>query len=215
MKINKFLKKIGFSSLMIAAALTLAACSDHDDVVKLENNSTIVAFGDSLTYGHGALSDDDTYPSQLEKITGYTVINAGVNGDTAHAGVKRIRKVVQEHNPELVLVSLGGNDMLRKQDKELEANLSAIVEYLISRNIQVVLIAEPQPSIAFLVNSLNDAEVYQTVAKKYNIPLIENVFSKYLSEYKYKSDTIHLNSEGYELVAEDVAKELKSFGFID
>lgn len=215
MKINKFLQKIGFHSLLITAVLTLAACSDHDDVIKLENNSTIVAFGDSLTYGYGALSRDDTYPSQLEKITGYTVINAGVNGDTAHAGVKRIRKVVQEHNPELVLVSLGGNDMLRKQDKELEANLSAIVEYLISRNIQVVLVAEPQPSIAFLVNSLNDAEVYQIVAKKYNIPLIENVFSKYLSEYKYKSDTIHLNSEGYELVAEDVAKELKSFGFID
>lgn len=215
MKINKFLKKIGFGSLMITAALTLAACSDHNDVIKLQNNSKIIAFGDSLTYGHGALSDDDTYPSQLEKITGYTVINAGVNGDTAHAGVKRIGKVVQEHNPELVLVSLGGNDMLRKQDKDLEANLSAIIEYLISRNIQVVLIAEPQPSIAFLVNSLNDAEVYQTVAKKYDIPLIENVFSKYLSEYKYKSDTIHLNSEGYELVAEDVAKELKSFGFID
>jgi acyl-CoA hydrolase len=215
MKINKFLHKIGFHSLVITAALTLAACSDHDDVIKLENNSTIVAFGDSLTYGHGALSNDDTYPSHLEKITGYTVINAGVNGDTAQAGVKRIRKVVQEHNPELVLVSLGGNDMLRKQDKELEANLSAIVEYLISRNIQVVLIAEPQPSIAFLVSSLNDAEVYQIVANKYNIPLIENVFSKYLSDYKYKSDTIHLNSDGYELVAEDVAKELKSFGLID
>lgn len=215
MKINKVLQTIGFHSLLITAALTLAACSDHDDVVKLENNSTIVAFGDSLTYGHGALSSDDTYPSQLEKITGYTVINAGINGDTAQAGVKRIRAVVQEHNPDLVIVSLGGNDMLRKQDKELEANLSAIVEYLISRNIQVVLIAEPQPSVAFLVNSLNDAEVYQTVANKHNIPLIENVFSKYLSEYKYKSDTIHLNSDGYALVAEDVAKELKSFGLID
>lgn len=215
MKINKFLKKIGFHSLMIVAAFTLSACSDHDAVIKLTNNSTIVAFGDSLTYGYGALSSDDTYPSQLEKITGYTVINEGVNGDTAHAGVKRIRAVVQEHNPDLVILSLGGNDMLRKQDKELEENLSKMVEYLLSRNIQVVLLAEPQPSIAFLVSSLSDAEVYQTVARKHNIPLIENVFSKYLSEYKYKSDTIHLNSDGYELVAEDVAKELKSFGFID
>lgn len=52
---------------MITAALTLAACSDHNDVIKLQNNSKIIAFGDSLTYGHGALSDDDTYPSQLEK----------------------------------------------------------------------------------------------------------------------------------------------------
>lgn len=215
MKINKFLKKIGFHSLMIVAAFTLSACSDHDDVIKLTNNSTIVAFGDSLTYGYGALSSVDTYPSQLEKITGYTVINEGVNGDTAYAGVKRIRAVVQEHNPDLVILSLGGNDMLRKQDKELEENLSKMVEYLLSRNIQVVLLAEPQPSIAFLVSSLSDAEVYQTVARKHNIPLIENVFSKYLSEYKYKSDTIHLNSDGYELVAEDVAKELKSFGFID
>lgn len=105
--------------------------------------------------------------------------------------------------------------MLRKQDKDLEHNLSAIIEYLLSRNIQVVLLAEPQPSIAFLVNSLSDAAVYQKVANKHKIPLIENVFSRYLSEYKYKSDTIHLNSDGYELVAEDVAKELKSIGLID
>lgn len=214
MKTNKFLKKIGVT-LLTVGILSLSACSDHDSVIKLNNDSKIVAFGDSLTYGYGSLSEDSTYPSKLEKITGYTVINEGVNGDTAHAGVNRIKKVVQEHNPELVLVSLGGNDMLRKQDKELEANLSAIVEYLIARNIQVVLIAEPQPSIAFLVNSLNDAEVYEIVATKYKVPLIENVFSKYLSEYKYKSDTIHLNSEGYELVAEDVAKQLKSFGYID
>jgi acyl-CoA thioesterase-1 len=215
MKINKFLKKIGFHSLLITTAFALASCSNHDDVIKLKNDATIVAFGDSLTYGYGAASSDDTYPNKLEKIIGYSVINEGINGDTAQAGVKRIRSVVQEHNPDLVIVSLGGNDMLRKQDKNLEENLSKIVDYLISRNIQVVLLAEPQPSMAFLVSSLNDAEVYQKVANKYNIPLIENVFSKYLADYKYKSDTIHLNSKGYEMVAEDVAQELKSFGYID
>lgn len=214
MKFNKFLKK-GTQAILFSSLLALGACSDHDDVVKLQNDSKIVAFGDSLTYGYGATNEDDAYPNKLEKISGYTVINAGLNGDTAHAGVKRIRKVVQEHNPDLVIVSLGGNDMLRKQDKELESNLSAIVEYLLSRNIQVVLLAEPQPSMAFLVNSLSDAAVYQKVANKHKIPLIENVFSRYLSEYKYKSDTIHLNSSGYELVAEDVAKELKSIGLID
>lgn len=214
MKFNQFLKK-GTQTLLFSALLVLGACSDHDDVIKLQNDSKIVAFGDSLTYGYGATNEDDAYPSKLEKISGYTVINAGVNGDTAHAGVKRIIKVVQEHNPDLVIVSLGGNDMLRKQDKDLEHNLSAIIEYLLSRNIQVVLLAEPQPSIAFLVNSLSDAAVYQKVANKHKIPLIENVFSRYLSEYKYKSDTIHLNSDGYELVAEDVAKELKSIGLID
>lgn len=214
MKFNQFLKK-GTQTLLFSALLALGACSDHDAVIKLQNDSKIVAFGDSLTYGYGATNEDDAYPNKLEKISGYTVINAGVNGDTAHAGVKRIRKVVQEHNPDLVIVSLGGNDMLRKQDKDLEHNLSAIIEYLLSRNIQVVLLAEPQPSMAFLVNSLSDAAVYQKVANKHKIPLIENVFSRYLSEYKYKSDTIHLNSDGYELVAEDVAKELKSIGLID
>ena len=214
MKFNQSLKK-GTQTLLFSALLALGACSDHDAVIKLQNDSKIVAFGDSLTYGYGATNEDDAYPNKLEKISGYTVINAGVNGDTAHAGVKRIRKVVQEHNPDLVIVSLGGNDMLRKQDKDLEHNLSAIIEYLLSRNIQVVLLAEPQPSMAFLVNSLSDAAVYQKVANKHKIPLIENVFSRYLSEYKYKSDTIHLNSDGYELVAEDVAKELKSIGLID
>lgn len=215
MKTNKSIIKIGFQSLIIAITLSLSACSDHEDVVKLTDNAKIVAFGDSLTYGYGASSINDSYPSKLQSLIGYTVINEGFSGDTARNGVRRIVDVVEENDPDLVIVGLGGNDMLRKQDEHLEENLSKIVEYLMSRNIQVVILAEPQPSIAFLVKSLNDAEVYETVAKKYNVPLIENVYSKYLSDYKYKSDAIHLNSDGYALVAEDIADELRSIGLID
>lgn len=201
-------------ALLLTIFIALSGCSDDIEVNTLSRSSTIVAFGDSLTYGYGANTLEDSYPSKLEEITGYKVINAGLNGDTAHNGTERIISVVEESNPNLVILSLGGNDMLRKQDQKLAANLSKIIEYLKTRNIQVVILAEPQPSITLLSMGLSDADVYNELANKYDIPIIKEVFSKYLSQQKYKSDTIHLNSEGYQLVAEDVAKELKSIGLI-
>jgi acyl-CoA thioesterase-1 len=212
---NKLLKNLGFYMVVLSSTLILTSCSEQEDVIKLENDTTIVAFGDSLTYGYGVNTMDDSYPSKLQTIIGYTVINEGLNGDTARNGKSRIIHVVEEHDPDLVIVGIGGNDMLRRQDKNLENDLSEIVEYLIERHIQVVLLAEPQPTMAFLVNSLSDAAVYEKVASKYNIPLIENVYSKYLSDFKYKSDAIHLNALGYNLVAEDIADELRSLGLID
>lgn len=204
-----------FKYLILGLILLITACSEPIKVDKLDEGSIILAFGDSLTYGFGAGSIENSYPSKLQNITGYSVINAGLNGDTASNGRYRIVDVVEEYNPDLVIVGIGGNDMLRNQDKQLENNLSKIVEYLLEQKIDVVLLAEPQPSMTFMITSLSDAEVYKNVAKKYNIPVISDVYSNYLSDNKYKSDTIHLNSDGYELVAKDIAESLREFGYID
>jgi len=198
----------------IAIIIIITGCSKEMNIQPLSKSSVIVAFGDSLTYGYGAKYSSDSYPKQLESITGYTVINAGLNGDTAENGKNRIQSVIEEHAPDLVILSLGGNDMLRGQYKNLESNLSIIVKYLLKENIQVVLLAEPRPNINFMIAGLSDDSVYEKVAESYNIPLISGVFSKYLSNNQYKSDTIHLNTEGYGLVANDVADELKSIGII-
>lgn len=202
------MKKIIINILLVFALL---GCSEKKEPILLSD--TIVSFGDSLTFGYGA-QENEAYPYKLKEIIGYNVINAGVNGDTAQNGVKRIIEVVQEHNPKLVLLSLGGNDMLRQSSQNLENNLKEIVRFLKSKNIEVVLIAEPQPSIMGKTFGLSDAKVYKKVAKDENIILIEDVFSKYLSKEELKSDLIHLNAAGYEKVAQDVAKKLKDSGYI-
>jgi acyl-CoA thioesterase-1 len=190
----------------IFLSLLLIGCSQK--LEPITKNDTIVAFGDSLTYGYGATSEE-SYPSQLKQMTGYNVINAGLNGDTAANGVTRIVSVVEQHNPKVVILSLGGNDMLRRNSQNLKSDLKKIISFLKSKKIQVVLLAEPEPSIFALSAGLSDASIYEEVASEENIVVLENIYSKYLSKPEYKSDLIHLNAQGYKRVAEEVAMLLK------
>lgn len=208
-------RKILILSLFLSS-LMIIGCKNQ---INFENKTinkdeTIIAFGDSLTFGMGA-KPIESYPERLAEITGYHVVNAGLNGDTAKGALKRLHKEVEENNPALVILGLGGNDMLKKNDDELEENLILLVNYLKEKNIQVVLLATPKPDyLGGMVGYLTDAPVYKDVAIKTQTFLIQDVYSQYLSKNEYKSDLIHLNSKGYNLVAEKIAKELKDKQFI-
>ncbi len=208
---NKILK----ISLIVSTVLIIG-CGDKIKVntLPLSKEDIILSYGDSLTYGMGA-KKNESYPEQLQSITGYMVVNAGLNGDTAEGSLLRLKKELAENKPKLVILGLGGNDMLRGKDKQLEENLNLLIKEIKSSGAQVVLLGTPTPNILReMIGSLKDAEVYRKVAKEQQVALIDNVYSKYLSKNKYKSDQIHLNKEGYYLVAKDIAKELKDYGFI-
>lgn len=192
-------------TVLLASTLALSACGKTYDPIN--KTDTIVAFGDSLTFGYGA-SKNNSYPAILSQISGYSIINAGLNGDTAENGKDRIYEVVEQYNPRVVILSLGGNDMLRKQTQLLKNNLSFIIEYLQSKKIKVLLLAEPLPEMTLM--GVKDAKIYKEIAEKYNIYLLENKFSKYMANDEYKSDLIHLNALGYKSVAEDIYNQLKN-----
>ncbi len=201
--------------LTLPFVLLLTACSDDSLISEpLSKSEVILTFGDSLTYGYGAGSLENSYPSKLEDITGYSVINAGINGDTAKAAGNRIDDLINKHSPSLVLIGLGGNDMLRKNDKNLKEDLNSIINQFKSNNIKVVLLAMPKPQLNLMGQRLSDYELYNEIANENDVFLIENTFSKYLSNNSYKSDMIHLNAEGYGLVAKDIAEVLEEKGFI-
>jgi acyl-CoA thioesterase I len=106
----------------------------------------VVAYGDSLTAGYG-LKPAESFPAQLQtalRAKGYavTVHNAGVSGDTSTAGRARLAWVLGalKATPDLVILELGANDMLRGQPPETtKANLDAMLTELAKRNIPVVL----------------------------------------------------------------------------
>ncbi|MBW8307599.1 MAG: arylesterase, partial [Thiobacillus sp.] len=129
----------------LVAVLLLAACERASTLSKLNPHDVIVAFGDSLTHGTGAASDT-AYPAVLATLTGRAVINAGGPGDTTTTGLARLPEVLAEHQPRLVLLCLGGNDMLRKQpDAATENNLRLLVQTIRSSGAEVILIAVPEP----------------------------------------------------------------------
>ena len=106
----------------------------------------VLAFGDSLTAGYG-LKPNESFPAQLQAalIKGgipARVHNAGVSGDTSAAGRGRLAFVLAglKAKPDLVILELGANDMLRglKPD-QTRANLDAILTELGKRRIPVIL----------------------------------------------------------------------------
>ncbi len=206
------MKKIFF--VLIASLFVLTACGKKD-LLPISQEGKILAFGDSLTFGYGA-STADSYPVKLEELIDRKVINEGINGNTTEDGLRRIESVINEHNPSLIIIGLGGNDMLRKMPEDnIKQNLSMMIEIAKKENIQIVLLATPRPSGLGLVGFLEDAKFYEEVAKNNSVPLIQNVYSKWLSKNEYKSDPIHLNAKGYQQVAEDIADFLKSSGAIN
>lgn len=112
----------------------------------------ILAFGDSLFAGLG-VGKENSYPAQLETAlrndgVNARIVNAGVSGDTSAAGRQRLAFTLdtQKPAPDLVLLELGANDMLRALNpSETRANLEAMLDELAKRDIPVLLMGMRAP----------------------------------------------------------------------
>jgi len=120
----------------VSASLYATASAANDETV-------IVALGDSLTAGFGVVSND-SFPVRLEASlrgagVNARVVNAGVSGDTSAGGLARLDWVLADV-PDLVIVELGANDGLRGLDPaDMEANLDAILTRLAGKGVPAVL----------------------------------------------------------------------------
>jgi lysophospholipase L1-like esterase len=191
----------------LLALFLLAACDRAPTLPKLNSHDVIVAFGDSLTHGTGA-SADTAYPAVLASLTGLAVINAGVPGDTTASALQRLPAVLAEHRPRLVLLCLGGNDMLRKQpESATENNLRLLVQTIRASGANVVLIGVPAPKLFG-----GAPDFYGRVAGDMGLPLEQDIFNDVLKDNRLKSDPIHANAAGYRVVAERLAEFLRKAG---
>ena len=191
-------------------ALLLAACGGPDHrLPHLAKGDVVLAFGDSLTYGTGA-ETGQSYPAQLQQLIGRTVVNAGVPGETTAEGLVRLPEALDEYHPRLLLLCLGGNDMLRHQDLAQTAeNLRAMLRLARQDGIDVVLIGVPEPKLFS-----GPPSFYADIAKQFGVPYEGAAFNDVLKNPKMKSDTVHANGIGYREVAERLAELLKGAGAI-
>jgi len=196
-----------FLSIII---LIISGCGEKTSFLSpLSNNSVILAFGDSLTYGYN-VSKTESYPVVLETLTGLKVINAGVSGEVSKQGLKRLPEVLDDHDPQLMILCHGGNDLLRKMDmKDMESNLSSMIQLSLDRGIPVILIGVPKPGLF-----LSSFDIYEKIATSMGIIFIEDLISDILGDKSLKSDSIHPNKEGYYFMAEEIYKILMDNGAI-
>ena len=195
--------------LLAGLLLSFVACSSSPQLPALSPDAVILAFGDSLTYGSG-VSPDQAYPAVLSRLSGHEVVNAGVPGEVTEAGLQRLPGLLDEVQPELMILCHGGNDMLRKSSlAKAKSNIRAMVELARSRGVSVLLLAVPQPGVL-----MSAPDLYQEVADEMHIPLETDILPDILTRPALKSDRIHPNAQGYRMIAEAVYQQLLVTGAI-
>lgn len=170
------------------------------NIPPLDENSLILAFGDSLTYGTGS-GAGLSYPERLEELLGVTVINAGVPGEVSQEGRKRLGGLLEKHRPTVVIICHGGNDLIQGNSHgEIARNLEEMAKAVKRNAADVVIVGVPEPGLRLAVPAF-----YEQVAKKTGSLYEGKSLRRILSDPSLKSDLIHPNAAGYELLAEVLA----------
>lgn len=206
----KFLSKrrAALLACLLLAAL-LAGCGRGAQLASLSANDTVLAFGDSLTFGTGA-SPAESYPAKLQTTIGRKVINAGVPGEISADGLTRLPGALEEHQPRLLILCHGGNDFLRKQSESAAAaNVRAMIKLAKDKGIGVLLVATPKPGFP-----ISTPDFYAVLAKEFAIPFEADVLKSILRDNDLKSDLVHPNAKGYSRIADSLEKLLKQSGAI-
>ncbi len=193
-------------TLILIVTIFITACSESPSLKPLPDNAVILTFGDSLTYGTGVNSATQSYPAKLAELTGLIVINKGIPGETSEQGLTRLPAVLDEIQPDLVILCHGGNDLIRKLGKEqLKNNLDKMITVIKKSGAQVILIGVPNFSLM-----LNVPELYPDLAQQYVIPAQLTILPKIERDPALKSDPIHPNEQGYALMADEIYQILKA-----
>jgi acyl-CoA thioesterase I len=195
----------------VLAILLLAATPGH------AADKLILAFGDSLTAGYG-LKPAESFPAQLEaslrreKIA-VRVRNAGVSGDTTAQARARLDWVLRSlgGTPDLVIVQLGGNDMLRGIDPaQTKANLSAILAELRKRKMPVLMagmLAAPNMGADY-VQRFNP--IYPALAKQYGVGLYPFFLKGVTGNPALQlPDHMHPTGKGVAIVVRGISPQVK------
>ena len=182
---------------LLPLLLLLAGCGP--DVPNLDSpGKTIVCLGDSITSGVGT-GPGEAYCELLSAKLGIELINAGVPGDTTEDGLARVEDVLAR-DPWMVIVELGGNDILRSvPPARTEAALRQILDRLLAARVVPVLV---QIEVPFRGQY---ADVFERIDDDYDIPVVDEALGEILVDANLKADPIHPNAAGHQILAEAVA----------
>jgi len=170
--------------------------------------------GDSLSSGYG-IGAEQSWVAMLEDRLqaegyGYQVVNASIAGDTTAGGLARLPRLLEVHDPALVVIELGGNDGLRGQPvATLRANLARMIELCQQSGAAVVLAGMQIPPNYGPAYTQSLAAVYPELAARFGATLIEFLLAGVaLNGALMQPDGIHPNAAGQKIVFDNVWRVL-------
>lgn len=201
------------SSRPLPSATPTAVASPAPAATPIGPERIVLAFGDSLYAGYGLDRGQSLPDAVQERLRGHginaTVVNAGVSGDTTAAGRQRLAFVLDNmaRPPELVMLGLGGNDVLRQLPAaETRANMTAMLDELRRRKIPVLLTGMKAPPNlgAEYVRSFD--AIWPDLAKRYDGVLYPFILDGVIGNPALmQGDHVHPNATGVTRIADRVA----------
>ncbi len=182
-------------------------------IIKTRN---ILVLGDSLTAGYGIVLEK-SWLHLLERDVrrnfdeSFRIINAGISGDTTGGGLARLQQALEQHNPEIVIIELGGNDGLRGYPvKTIRENIVKIIQTAKATKAKVILAGIQIPPNYGERYTSSFAELYPQLATQESVPLIPFILEGVaLKEEWMQNDGIHPNEDGQEQIKDNVLLELR------
>lgn len=175
----------------------------------------IIAFGDSLSAGFG-LQEKESYPYLLQeklKADGfdYEVVNAGISGDTTAGGLDRIDWSLEQENVQILILELGGNDLLRGlSPAKMKDNLETMIKKAKQKNVKILLCGMVAPPTMGSDYSKDFTFAFPDLAEKYKLDFLPFILEDVALNPKLnQADGIHPNAEGSKIMTENVYKSLK------
>lgn len=198
--------------LALALCATRAVCASDQPA----RPRSILVLGDSLAAGYG-LDPAQAYPAVLQqKITAagwrFTVLNAGVSGDTTAGGLRRLDWLLRSQ-PDVLIIALGGNDGLRGiAPAATKANLQGIIDRARTRSprIRIVLAGMRMPPNLGAEYTARFAAIFPELARTNQVAFVPFLLEGVGGRPAYnQADLIHPTAAGQRVVAENVWRVLR------
>ena len=189
---------------VFAVLLALSGVSACDDSPTSPSVVTVVAFGDSITAGVGTTGNND-YVARLSDRTGVSIINEGRSGDTTGSALNRLDGAVLARDPDIVIVFLGGNDLLQGVSVQNRiANITTIVERIRADGATVILVGVGSG----VLDPFNGA--LPSLASQTGSTLVPAVLDGILGVSSLMADLIHPNNAGHTIIADRIEPALRA-----
>lgn len=175
---------------------------------------TVLVLGDSISAGYGVELEDGWVNLLRERLAEkgeYQVVNASISGNTTTMGVGRLPALLKKHEPDVVIIELGGNDGLQGHPlKVMERNLTQMVQFSQDAGTQVLLVGIQIPPNYGSRYTREFFATFANVAEKFDVPLVPFILDKVATVGNLmQGDGVHPTAEAQPILLENVWPHLE------
>ena len=199
-------------------ALSLCASGLWPGLLTAAERKTVLIVGDSLSAEYGIARGSGwvaLLSAQIAKEKPqWQVINASISGDTTAGGLARLPALLQQHQPKVVVIELGGNDALRGFSlKTTESNLTAMVSACQAIKASVVLVGMQVPPNYGEAYAQDFSRMFQTISQKKGTALVPFLLKGIADAQDptalFQADRIHPKAQAHPRILANVWPVLK------